>query len=96
MTKADYTYEIIRIDGRQVLSIVDEDLGNTSVTNCIEDVVEEIADKEAALDLNTCHIVYRDSMGIWDGFDYKTKSFLYLGAHDKYQAREWILRKQLA
>jgi hypothetical protein len=42
--RADYEYSINRVKKR--LAIVDLNLGRMSVTNCIEDVVDEIAQNE--------------------------------------------------
>lgn len=73
MNKADYTYNI---KGNK-LSIQDLNLGNMSVTNSIEDVVEEIC-KKNNLDPNILEIIYRDSDGHWDGWDHLTQTFIYL------------------
>jgi hypothetical protein len=81
MKRTDYTYKLL--DG--LLSIVDLNLGRVSVTNCIEDVVEEICEKENADPLNM-YIVYKDTEGIWDGWDHRTKRFIPLGSKDNISA----------
>ena len=43
MARADYTCITTTCAGRNVIVIEDLDLGNTSVTNDIETVIEEIA-----------------------------------------------------
>lgn len=58
---ADYTYTI---EGN-VIAIVDLDLGNRSVTNDIENVLEEIRTELG--NLAGYAVIYRDSMGRWDG-----------------------------
>ena len=61
--RSNYSYEIIG----DVIKI--EDLGGNfmSVTNNIEGVVREIADKELSLEF--FNVIYRDSEGVWDGWD---------------------------
>lgn len=75
--RTDYSYKMIP----GCLSIVDLNLGRTSVTNCIEDVVEEIC-KAEDVDPLKLYIVYKDSEGIWDGWDHKTKRFISLGGEN--------------
>lgn len=58
---ADYTYTI----EDNVIAIVDLDLGNRSVTNDIELVLDEI--RAEVGDLAGYAVVYRDSTGRWDG-----------------------------
>lgn len=58
---ADYTYSV---DG-SVIAIIDLDLGNRSVTNDMEYVLADIRAEMG--DLAGYSVVYRDSMGRWDG-----------------------------
>lgn len=59
--RADYTYSV---EG-SVIAIVDLDQGSKSVTNDMENV---LADIWAELgDLSGYAVIYRDSMGRWDG-----------------------------
>lgn len=59
--RADYTYTV---EGT-VIAIVDLDQGSKSVTNDMENV---LADIRADLgDLGGYGVVYRDSLGRWDG-----------------------------
>ena len=69
--KANYTYTL----NDNQLAIIDLNLGNMSVTNCIEDVVEEISLKEN-VNPNNLIIVYRDSEYVWDGWNHKTQNFI--------------------
>ncbi len=71
--KADYIYSI---EGNGLM-IEDLNLGRMSVTNCIEDVVDEIC-KEQSLDPNKLMIVYKDSQRIWDAWDHATQDFILL------------------
>ena len=66
MRGADYNYGLK--DG--VVWIEDLDLGNKSVTNDIENVLNtiNIASED---NLEGMKIVYKDSMGIWDGVIFK-------------------------
>ncbi|RZK44394.1 MAG: hypothetical protein EOO61_03945 [Hymenobacter sp.] len=59
--RADYMYTI---EG-SVIAIVDIDQGGKSVTNDIEDVLDDIRGKIG--DLAGYAVIYRDSMGRWDG-----------------------------
>jgi len=69
--RADYEYSINRMKKR--LAIVDLNLGRMSVTNCIEDVINEIAENEN-INPSDYMIIYRDSTSWWDGW-----------IHDKYE-----------
>ena len=57
--------------------IEDLNKGNMSVTNCIEDIIDDINKAEG-----TCRriAIYKDSEGIWDGFDRDTMKFVPLRA----------------
>ncbi|ADB43007.1 hypothetical protein [Spirosoma linguale] len=59
--RADYTYTI---EG-SVISIIDLDLGSKSVTNDINNVLDDI--RAEIGDLAGYAVIYRDSMGRWDG-----------------------------
>ena len=59
--RADYTYTV---EG-SVIAIIDLDQGNNSVTNHIENVLDDIRAKIG--DLAGYAVIYRDSMGRWDG-----------------------------
>lgn len=65
MTKAAYSYTINQ--DRKVVSIIDKN-GMRSVTNEIENVIEEICDKESIAP-GEYGWVYKDSSGEWDAFD---------------------------
>ena len=73
-SKADYDYKLLG----NTLSIVDLNRGRMSVTNCIEDVVEEICEAHDLVPEKMI-IVYQDTEGIWDGWDHKRKRFIALG-----------------
>ena len=60
-THADFTYSIFG----NVISIVDLNLGNRSVTNDIERVLRKIEYYHIAF-----KIMYRDSEGVWDGIEW--------------------------
>lgn len=66
--KSDFTYHTRQINGTSVLVIVDLDRGGMSVTNNIEAVVKSIA-AELGSDVYKMPIIYKDSMGIYDGID---------------------------
>jgi len=84
---ADYTYTV---EGN-VIAIVDLDLGNRSVTNDIEYVLDEI--RLEIGDLAGYSVIYRDSMGRWDGVRQvgQTVYFYGLGEADKENAMSRLL-----
>jgi len=77
MARADYEYEKLEVGGRKFIAIKDLDLGGMSVTNCIEDVVDEICQLESIEPANRLWI-YRDSEGIWDGWNPEQECFVIL------------------
>jgi len=83
--KSDYTY---KIDGT-VLFIEDRDLGRMSVTNNIENVLEEIS-KELGTSIQNYQVIYRDSDGNIDGVitqGGKFDKFYHIGETDFYAAK---------
>lgn len=77
MARSDYTYKIDALNGMPFIIIEDLNKGRMSVTNDIENVVEEIAIKQRINPVEH-HIIYRDSEGMWDGFEFSTKQFISL------------------
>lgn len=76
MGKSDYTYEMQSHQGYAILVIEDLDQGGMSVTNNIENVVEEISLMEQVKITPDSHIIiYLDSDGLWTGW-HMTKGFL--------------------
>ncbi len=67
--RSDYTFAVVEILGdsraNEIVQIVDQDLGNISVTNDIENILNEI---QARLPRHPTDYVwiYRDSMEAWD------------------------------
>ena len=67
--RSDYTFAVVEILGdaraNEIVQIVDQDLGNVSVTNDIENILNEI---QARLPRHPTDYVwiYRDSMETWD------------------------------
>ena len=62
IVKSNYQFKITD----DILHIEDLNYGGKSVTNNIENVINEI--KEMIGDkIKKCHIIYKDSEGIWDG-----------------------------
>lgn len=73
-SRADFHYRLTVFDNHKVLLICDQDLGNMSVTNDIENVVSDIALHEG-IDPEDYLIFYKDSLGYWDGWDASSKDF---------------------
>lgn len=89
MTKANYTFEIEKFLSYNFISIVDLDQGGMSVTNDIENVVNEIC-QEAEINKGDYLIIYQDSEGIWDGWD---GSFIPLSGISFREAAEIYINK---
>ncbi len=85
--KADYTYELTFSSILKWLLIVDLNLGNVSVTNAIEQVVDEIAENEQ-INVDGFIILYCDSDGVWDGWDPRNQTFYHVGGESPADAME--------
>lgn len=83
MSRSAYSYEI----HDNVVAIEDEDMGGMSVTSNIESVIEEIAAQES-IDPEHYAWIYRDTEGMWDGFDPLTNTFYRIGAETLSEAQE--------
>lgn len=83
MNRADYRYYILHDE--KVIAIEDLNKGNTSLTNDIENVAEEIS-KNETLDLKEYKVIYRDSQGLWDGYNPFNNRFIILRIKGKMQA----------
>jgi hypothetical protein len=83
-TQADFTYSI----SGNVISIVDLNLGNRSVTNDIENVLRKIEHYHQGSIIGF-KIMYRDSEQMWDGvqWDGHRASFFALRETDEGRAR---------
>lgn len=75
-SRADFAHKLGVVNGFKVLLIVDLDMGKMSVTNDIENVIDDIAFAEN-IDPKEYLIAYRDSEGDWDGWDAKTNDFYF-------------------
>lgn len=81
MARADYAYGITELGGKPFIVIEDlNKTGRCSVTNDIDNVIDEIATKERINPVEH-FIVYKDSRGIWDGYNFSTKQFIPLNEH---------------
>lgn len=89
--RAKYSYFVYTAeDGQKTLVLTDEGTGPImSLTNDIENVVEQACLEQ---DLKTPYIrvVYRDSDGIWDGWDTKTHNFIQLGKNKAEDAINYL------
>ena len=81
---ADFTYSF----SDNVISIVDLDIGNRSVTNDISYVFRRVEQFHQG-PINSYRIMYRDSCGVWDGirWDGETAFFVSLNETDYRAAR---------
>lgn len=71
--RSDYEYKIYK----DYILIVDLDMGGMSVTNNIENIIEQIC-FENNLDPNDMYCLYKDSCGDIDGYNYRTNQFFIL------------------
>ncbi len=81
MARADYVYTLTD----DILSIIDLDRGGKSVTNDIENIIADVSEIED-VDPADLKVVYRDSEGIWDGYNPVTDSFIPLRASSDIEA----------
>lgn len=77
MARAEYTFKLDEIN--QLIVIEDQNTGGMSVTNDIENVVEAIAEK-ANIDPLDYVVIYKDTNGLWDGWDPILERYIILGA----------------
>ncbi|MGB3452915.1 MAG: hypothetical protein WBA59_03695 [Moheibacter sp.] len=85
--RAQYNYAIVEKYNQKHVLIEDKNMGEMSVTNDIENVVDEICQTNKINPENAVSL-YRDSEGVWDGYDRKTDRFIYLGANNSQSAIE--------
>ena len=93
-SRADYTYAILDTQGRNVISIIDENKGNRAVTNAIEQVIKEIAEAEK-VNAEQYMIIYRDTENMWDGYDFKKRTFVPLQCNSEETAIRKYIERQL-
>lgn len=75
--QSDFDYGIADICGKTLLWITDLDFGGKSITNNIENIVLYLTTK-LLLNPADCLVIYRDSDGIWDGWEPTLKHFISL------------------
>jgi len=95
MQKSDYIHRIENFSGRQIIIIEDLNLGGMSVTNNIENVVREIEIMEK-IKASEFMIIYKDSEGVYDGFDYAKEQFIPLQEDHWKGAVSKYIKKQLS
>jgi hypothetical protein len=83
-SSADFTFYTGLFYGRKCIVIIDEDKGNRSVTNDIDNVVSDI-EAMRVIDSKEYLVVYRDSIGQWTGWS-RMEGFVGLQAKDELQA----------
>ena len=93
-TRSDYNHMVTQFAGRDVILIEDLNNGGMSVTNDIENVVADISLKEK-IEPSRYLIVYKDSEGMWDGWDHKGQDFIPIQVTDKWQAVSRLIKIQI-
>ena len=93
-TKSNYN---MRTDGPFIL-ITDENRGNMSVTNNVEEVIEAIQEQLGDDNpIDDFHIIYKDSMGVVDGIktsNGKFAGFIHIGAKNFDDAKDKVLKDE--
>lgn len=89
--KSLFHYHLTERDNKKFIVIYDDDIG-MSVTNNIENIIDWIAQEEN-IDPHEFLIVYKDSEGIFDGFDYNTLNFVVLSESSEEDAIILYLQK---
>ena len=74
-----FTFKLVGKKNILFMLIRDLNQGGMSVTNGIEHVVEQIAEWKH-INPNDYVILYRDSEGMWDGWDNKNQKFFLLNS----------------
>lgn len=75
--KSDFTHHLETYEGREVIAIEDLNLGNMTVTNNIENVVDCISKMEHINPANFI-VVYNGTDGYWDGWDVIAQKYVLL------------------
>ena len=80
-TNAIYDHQVLESSGRNFIIIRDQCKKEiaTSVTNAIDQIVEEIC-LEEMIDPDEHFVIYRDSEGTWDGYNPTSRKFMLLNA----------------
>lgn len=73
-SRADFLYQLYTLNTQTFVLIWEVDMGNRSVTNDMENVVDDIINASGIIG-GDCLFVYRDSLGRWDGWEYETGEF---------------------
>lgn len=87
-TKSSYTYTIVD----NIVCIVDQN-GLVSVTNDIENVIDQICEIEPSVNKDNTMFIYQDSEGNWDGYDPKLDDFYFVGGRSRDEAIENLKTK---
>lgn len=88
MSESNYIYDVYK----NVLVINDLDLGNMSVTNNVQKVLDEISER---IDLPQ-RVIYRDTSKIYDGIEHvngKFKRFYPIQTENIFEAIEKVLEE---
>jgi hypothetical protein len=75
---AEFSYTV----DQGILKIVDLSLGANSVTNDAENVLRKIRQRHPAL-IADYRIMYRDSLGIWDGIEWDGKEVTFFPIRER-------------
>jgi hypothetical protein len=78
LTEADFSYTV----SEDVLKMVDLALGGNSVTNDAERVLRKIEQWQPGLTTH-CRIMYRDSLGMWDGLEWDGLEARFFPIHER-------------
>lgn len=84
--RSSFTFNLTERSGIKFIVIVDNNVG-VSVTNNIENIIQYISEEEN-IDISEFVIIYKDSEGVWDGFNPITQDFIVISAESEEDAIE--------
>lgn len=96
MNRANYSYTIKNVQGRNVISIIDhysDSFPTKTVTNDIENVLKDIANAEG-ISPKEYLVVYRDSDNDWAQYDVVNDDFYFI-ADSEEEVITLAIKKQL-
>lgn len=92
--ECNYNYKIENFSGRDVLVLEDNDTGIASLEDNLEKIVPQIIKNNDLSD--NMMIVYRDGQCVWNGYEFKTDTFVSLNRQSWKSAVDKYIKIQLA
>lgn len=89
-SRCNYSYEVVTIETYRILMIIDEGGPFRSVTNGIEDVLNEITNEIGGDRSLYDAIIYKDTTGIWDGVKTSLERPIFYSINEKNGTRALV------